>query len=268
VLVRVWNETVSNLTLMALGSSAPEILLSVIEIVGNGFNAGELGPGTIVGSAAFNMFVIVGICIGVIPSPDTRRVKHIYVFWVTVVFSVLAYVWLYLIIAQFSENVVELWEALVTLAMFPVFVLVAWVADRQMFGLMGGTRYTSRAPTSFADRRLSLFGKRHSTHDGDEDPNAVEYNEHRQRYISIFKQLRAKHPDVSIEQLEQLAQKEALKSEPKSRAYYRVKTGRKMLGGGDIASDKRLARISAQSMHDGGVVLSVGNGMPDGVTVR
>lgn len=29
--VRVWNETVSNLTLMALGSSAPEILLSVIE---------------------------------------------------------------------------------------------------------------------------------------------------------------------------------------------------------------------------------------------
>lgn len=29
--VRVWNETVSNLTLMALGSSAPEILLSVVE---------------------------------------------------------------------------------------------------------------------------------------------------------------------------------------------------------------------------------------------
>lgn len=31
--VRVWNETVSNLTLMALGSSAPEILLSVIEVM-------------------------------------------------------------------------------------------------------------------------------------------------------------------------------------------------------------------------------------------
>lgn len=30
--VRIWNETVSNLTLMALGSSAPEILLSVIEV--------------------------------------------------------------------------------------------------------------------------------------------------------------------------------------------------------------------------------------------
>lgn len=34
VSVKVWNETVSNLTLMALGSSAPEILLSVFEIIG------------------------------------------------------------------------------------------------------------------------------------------------------------------------------------------------------------------------------------------
>ncbi|KIH52102.1 hypothetical protein ANCDUO_17798 [Ancylostoma duodenale] len=47
--VKVWNPTVANLTLMALGSSAPEILLSIIEIVGNGFRSGDLGPGTIVG---------------------------------------------------------------------------------------------------------------------------------------------------------------------------------------------------------------------------
>ena len=31
--VLVWNETVANLTLMALGSSAPEILLAIIEQV-------------------------------------------------------------------------------------------------------------------------------------------------------------------------------------------------------------------------------------------
>jgi solute carrier family 8 (sodium/calcium exchanger) len=31
--VPVWNATVANLTLMALGSSAPEILLSVVETV-------------------------------------------------------------------------------------------------------------------------------------------------------------------------------------------------------------------------------------------
>ena len=33
--VVVWNPTIANLTLMALGSSAPEILLSVIEVTTN-----------------------------------------------------------------------------------------------------------------------------------------------------------------------------------------------------------------------------------------
>merc|ERR1719167_798425 len=46
IIVKVWNETVANLTLMALGSSAPEIMLSVIEIWAKGFEAGDLGPGS------------------------------------------------------------------------------------------------------------------------------------------------------------------------------------------------------------------------------
>ena len=54
--VKVWNPTIANLTLMALGSSAPEILLSVIETVTTLDKApGKLGPSTIVGSAAFNL---------------------------------------------------------------------------------------------------------------------------------------------------------------------------------------------------------------------
>lgn len=67
VVVRVWNETVANLSLMALGSSAPEILLSIIEVYAKNFEAGDLGPGTIVGSAAFNLFMIIGLCVYVIP---------------------------------------------------------------------------------------------------------------------------------------------------------------------------------------------------------
>ena len=61
------------MTLMALGSSAPEILLAIIEVFGNKFEAGELGPGTIVGSAAFNLFVIIGICVYVIPEGKGAR---------------------------------------------------------------------------------------------------------------------------------------------------------------------------------------------------
>lgn len=128
--VKVWNDTVANLTLMALGSSAPEILLSCIEIIGNNFHSGELGPSTIVGSAAFNLLVITGVCVLAIPSPDVRRIKAIKVFAVTAFFSVFAYLWLLIILMWSSPNVVELWEAIVTFLFFPVLVLLAYMADR------------------------------------------------------------------------------------------------------------------------------------------
>uniref|UniRef100_A0A8C2E531 Solute carrier family 8 member 2b n=1 Tax=Cyprinus carpio TaxID=7962 RepID=A0A8C2E531_CYPCA len=130
--VRIWNETVSNLTLMALGSSAPEILLSVIEVCGHGFVSGELGPSTIVGSAAFNMFVIIGICVWVIPEGEVRKIKHLRVFFITAFWSIFAYIWLYLILSVISPGVVEVWEALVTLCYFPVCVILAWIADRRL----------------------------------------------------------------------------------------------------------------------------------------
>lgn len=76
VVVRVWNETVANLTLMALGCSCPEILLSSIEIIGKGFEAGEMGPGSTVGSAAFNLFVIIGVCNWAIPDGQVIHFKN------------------------------------------------------------------------------------------------------------------------------------------------------------------------------------------------
>jgi len=89
VTVLIWNDTVANLTLMALGSSAPEILLSVMETMSNKFYSGELGPGTIVGSAAFNILVIVAVCVCSIPSPEIRMIEQMAVFHVTVLFFLL-----------------------------------------------------------------------------------------------------------------------------------------------------------------------------------
>ena len=129
--VRIWNETVSNLTLMALGSSAPEILLSIIEICAQHFEAGDLGPGTIVGSAAFNMFVIIAICVWVVPN-EPKKIKHLRVFCITLVFSVFAYVWLLYILIWSSYGVIEVWEAFLTFMFFPITVLVAYIADRRL----------------------------------------------------------------------------------------------------------------------------------------
>ena len=128
--VKVWNDTVANLTLMALGSSAPEILLSCIEIVGNGFKSGELGPSTIVGSAAFNLLCITGVCILAIESPDTRRIHYIKVFAITAFFCVFAYLWLIIILVAISPDYIELWEAVLTFIFFPVLVILAYIADR------------------------------------------------------------------------------------------------------------------------------------------
>ena len=96
--VKAWNPTIANLTLMALGSSAPEILLSVIEICGRGMRSGELGPSTIVGSAAFNLLGITAVCVVALPPGEGRLIKERGVFGVTATFSVLAYIWLLLIL--------------------------------------------------------------------------------------------------------------------------------------------------------------------------
>ncbi|CAF1394421.1 unnamed protein product [Didymodactylos carnosus] len=131
--IKTWNDTVANLTLMALGSSSPEILLSIIEIIGNRFESGELGPGTIVGSAAFNLLVISAICIMAIPSPDTRRIRLYSVFMVTSFFGFFAYIWLFLVLSIISPDVVDLWEAIVTFLMFPLVVLLAFLAEKHFF---------------------------------------------------------------------------------------------------------------------------------------
>ena len=78
--VLIWNETVANLTLLALGSSAPEILLAVIEaindLISGRTQTSNLGFYTIVGSAAFNLLLITGICIVSIPSPEYKKIEQ------------------------------------------------------------------------------------------------------------------------------------------------------------------------------------------------
>jgi len=124
--VRVWNDTVANLTLMALGSSAPEIMLSVIEIIGARFYAGPLGPSTIVGSAAFNLFVIIGVCVFSV-GPQGAQTKDVPVFWVTAFYSIFAYGWMVIVLYASSPQVVELWEGVLTFVFFFVLVITAYM---------------------------------------------------------------------------------------------------------------------------------------------
>ncbi|XP_077438256.1 sodium/calcium exchanger 1b isoform X2 [Vanacampus margaritifer] len=270
--VRIWNETVSNLTLMALGSSAPEILLSVIEVVGHGFDAGTLGPSTIVGSAAFNMFVIIGICVWVVPDGETRKVKHLRVFFVTASWSIFAYIWLYLILSVISPGVVQVWEAMLTFFFFPICVVFAWVADRRLlFYKYVYKRYRTGKQRGMiieteGDRPLpskvdiEMDGKMLNSHgvdflDGplglDIDEKDLDEGETRRDMAKILKELKQKHPDKEVEQLIELANYQVLSQQQKSRAFYRCQATRLMTGAGNILKKHAADQArKAVSMHE------------------
>jgi solute carrier family 8 (sodium/calcium exchanger) len=197
VQVKVWNYTIANLSLMALGSSAPEILLSVIEIVGNDFKSGDLGPSTIVGSAAFNLLVITAICMMSIPHGESRRIKSIKVFGVTSFFSVFAYVWLYIVLQVSSSDEVELWEALITLFLFVALLLLAYVVDKE-----------------FCKKKIQPA---RTTPSGEINVNA--------EIAHLMKN------DISVEEASTVALQRIAGEKPKSRLWYRVNAIRNTLGG-------------------------------------
>lgn len=128
--VKIWNPTIANLTLMALGSSAPEILLSVIETVQTlGSTPGELGPSTIVGSAAFNLLVISGVSIAAV-GEETKKIADRGVFFITAFSSLFAYIWMLIVLEYWTEGYVTYIEAALTLFFFVVLLVSAFAADK------------------------------------------------------------------------------------------------------------------------------------------
>ncbi|KAM4867756.1 sodium/calcium exchanger 1 isoform 2-T4 [Thomomys bottae] len=272
--VRIWNETVSNLTLMALGSSAPEILLSVIEVCGHNFNAGDLGPSTIVGSAAFNMFIIIAICVYVVPDGENRKIKHLRVFFVTAAWSIFAYTWLYIILSVISPGVVEVWEGLLTFFFFPICVVFAWIADRRLLfykyvykryraGKQRGIiiEHEGEGPSTKTD--IEMDGKVVNSHvdsflDGalvlEVDTKDQDDEEARREMARILKELKQKHPEKEIEQLIELANYQVLSQQQKSRAFYRIQATRLMTGAGNIlkrhAADQARKAVSTQEVNN------------------
>ncbi|XP_061091713.1 solute carrier family 8 member 4a isoform X3 [Conger conger] len=279
--VRIWNETVSNLTLMALGSSAPEILLSVIEVCGHKFEAGDLGPSTIVGSAAFNMFVIIAICVYVVPDGETRKIKHLRVFFVTGAWSIFAYIWLYLILSVFSPGVVDVWEAVLTFLFFPLCVVQAWIADRRLlFYKYVQKRYRADkhrgiiiesegdGSAGFTKTDMEMDGQGANSHHkealdgmlvGAEGGARDLEDEARRDMARTLKELKQRHPEKDMEQLIEMANYQVLVQQQKSRAFYRIQATRMMIGAGNIlkkhAADQARKVVScheARAQEDDG----------------
>ncbi|XP_028816395.1 sodium/potassium/calcium exchanger 3 isoform X2 [Denticeps clupeoides] len=109
------SEDVAGATFMAAGSSAPELFTSLIGVF---ITKGDVGVGTIVGSAVFNILVIIGVC-GIF-SGQTISLTWWPLFRDSVyyILSVLA-----LILIIYDEKVLW-WETIILIFMYGIYIVI------------------------------------------------------------------------------------------------------------------------------------------------
>ncbi|MCI5143963.1 MAG: sodium:calcium antiporter [Candidatus Electrothrix sp. AR3] len=107
---------VAGASLMAMGSSAPELAIALAALFrGNGEHS-DVGIGTIVGSAVFNILVITGASALVRPAVITLSV---------VIRDCLIYVTsIALLLFTFSDGIVRIWEALLLLSLYGFYLMI------------------------------------------------------------------------------------------------------------------------------------------------
>lgn len=101
-------------TLMAVGSSAPELFVALIALF-RPEGHGEIGAGTIVGSAIFNILVIVGA---------SALVNEARLHWQVAVRDILFYIFsIILLLVAFLDGQIVLFEAITFLSVYVIYVL-------------------------------------------------------------------------------------------------------------------------------------------------
>ncbi len=108
----------SGATFMAVGSSAPEIFVSMMALFKPGAEA--MGAGTIVGSAIFNILVITGASVAV---------RQAFIIWQPVIRDMLFYsLSIILLLFTFRDGVISLPEILIFLLLYAIYVtaVVNW----------------------------------------------------------------------------------------------------------------------------------------------
>eukprot|EP00798_Chlamydomonas_sp_ICE-L_P026843 gene26843-4446_t len=156
--VPVWNWVVANITLMAVGSSSPEILLAIIEtIMALGKPKEELGASTIIGSSSFNLFVITAVCVVALKDGEYKRLDHIKVFCWTTAWMLWAHLWIWLVYNKVSPG-----QAFATLGFFPFFVQTSYLVDIRGFNWL--TPKNEVWPVDEDDRNVKIEKKHQQMH--------------------------------------------------------------------------------------------------------
>eukprot|EP00536_Pseudo-nitzschia_multiseries_P007724 jgi/Psemu1/196275/e_gw1.184.84.1 len=110
---------VAGATLMAAGGSAPELATSLIGT----FRQSEIGFGTIVGSAVFNILFVIGMCS--LLAKDVLTLTWWPLFRDSLYYTI-GLVMLAVFTGFHSKNKIELWESCVLFAMYLGYCLLMW----------------------------------------------------------------------------------------------------------------------------------------------
>ncbi|XP_004941933.1 sodium/potassium/calcium exchanger 4 isoform X2 [Gallus gallus] len=109
------SEDVAGATFMAAGSSTPELFASVIGVF---ITHGDVGVGTIVGSAVFNILCIVGVC-GLFAGQVVCLTQ-----WAVFRDSVYYTLSVIILIVFIHDEKIEWWESLVLIIMYSFYILI------------------------------------------------------------------------------------------------------------------------------------------------
>uniref|UniRef100_H0WYU4 Solute carrier family 24 member 4 n=1 Tax=Otolemur garnettii TaxID=30611 RepID=H0WYU4_OTOGA len=109
------SEDVAGATFMAAGSSTPELFASVIGVF---ITHGDVGVGTIVGSAVFNILCIIGVC-GLFAGQVVRLT-----WWAVCRDSVYYTLSVIVLIAFIYDEEIVWWEGLVLIVLYVFYILI------------------------------------------------------------------------------------------------------------------------------------------------
>mmetsp|Transcript_38739 Transcript_38739/g.93643 ORF Transcript_38739/g.93643 Transcript_38739/m.93643 type:complete len:830 (-) Transcript_38739:161-2650(-) len=148
---------VAGATLMAAGGSAPELFTSIF---GTFVQESEVGIGTVVGSAVFNVLFVIAMC--ALLTKEVLSLTWWPLFRDSFCYSI-GLIMLGLFVGVISPSKIELWEAIVLFSLYICYVIIMYFNQR-IYGFLTGSKRAAAVPeTEEAEHTQGAEGKGEDT---------------------------------------------------------------------------------------------------------
>ena len=170
---------VAGATLMAAGGSAPELFTSVIGVF---IAVSDVGIGTIVGSAVFNVLFVIAACAFASAKPLSLTA------WPLIRDTLFYSISLILLVIFFGDNLIKWWEALILFLWYGAYVLFM--------------KFNAPMEAKFLAIFPSLKGKEEEEDNNVDLRAGFKFNPHRKPLLEIMQGKVANEPGTELQNLE------------------------------------------------------------------